>query len=261
MTRRRIRLNPAYALFRPFLDNLPGFFDRQGTPLHEGRNTVKAFRLADGTPVVVKRYRVPHLVPRLAYTLGRRSKARRAHEFALRLPYLGIDTPAPIGCIEERAWWGLFGLSYFVCLQDKRPSLWDLYNPALPRRDELIEAFAAFLVHAHLHGFLHGDLNLSNILYDTDEDARFRFAVIDTNRSHFSRHPGHHRCLRNLVRVSHDRALLGHIVRAYARLRHWPPEECERYVMAKLTRFERRDAAKHRLTGKHTTTPAPSTTA
>lgn len=249
MTRWRRHINPSYALFSPFMDNLPGFFAEKGTLLHEGRNTVKAFRLADGTPVVVKRYRVPHFLPRLGYSLGRRSKARRAFEFALRLPYLGIDTPTPVGYIEGRCG-GIFGLSFFVCLHDGRPSLWDLYREDLPERDALVEGFAQWLVHAHVRGFLHGDLNLSNILYDRDDEGRLRFAVIDTNRSRFARHPGRRRCLRNMVRISHDRTLLEDIVRAYARLRQWDAERCTRFVMEKLTHFEQRHAMKRRLDGK-----------
>lgn len=250
MTRRRFQLHPAYTSLRPFLHALPEHFLTRGTVLTAERNVVKAFDLPEGLHIVVKRYRVPHLVPRLAYSLGRRSKARRAYEFALRLPALGIDTPAPVGYIEERNGWGLFSLSYFACLSDARPSLWDLYQPDLPRRSELIEAFAEFLVNAHHKGFLHGDLNLSNILYDTDEQGHFRFAVIDTNRSRFVPQPGRRRCLRNLVRISHDRALLSGIVRAYARLRQWDAEACEQFVMTRLTHFERRDNAKHRLTGR-----------
>ena len=256
MTRRTLRLLPGYQCFKPFFDNIPAWFDQKGEELHRGRNTVKLIRLADGTPVVVKRYCVPNLVPRLCYTFGRRSKARRAYEFAARLNDLGIDTPAPVACIEERNW-GLFGLSYFVSLLDQRPSLEVLYDDLFLAHEELAEAFARFLVLMHSKGFLHGDLNLSNILYEQVElpqspgeaspGCSFRFAVIDTNRSRFCRKPSRKRCLRNLVRITHKRSLMREIVGHYARLRGWHQEKCINWVMERLIHFEQRNKAKHAL--------------
>ena len=256
MTRRTLRLLPGYQCFKPFFDNIPSWFDQKGEELHRGRNTVKLIRLADGTPVVVKRYCVPNLVPRLCYTFGRRSKARRAYEFAARLNDLGIDTPAPVACIEERNW-GLFGLSYFVSLLDQRPSLEVLYDDLFLAHDELAAAFARFLVLMHSKGFLHGDLNLSNILYEQVElpqspgeaspGCSFRFAVIDTNRSRFCRKPSRKRCLRNLVRITHKRSLMREIVGHYARLRGWHQEKCINWVMERLIHFEQRNKAKHAL--------------
>ena len=256
MTRRKLRLQNGYQNFRPFYDNIPSWFDQKGEELHKGRNTVKLIRLADGTPVVVKRYGVPNFVPRLCYTFGRRSKARRAYEFASRLHDLGIDTPAPVACIEERDW-GFFGLSYFVSRHDQRPSLEVLYDDLFLAHDDLAEAFASFLVRMHSKGFLHGDLNLSNILYEQVEDDQqpetaaqhctFRFAVIDINRSRFCRQPSRKRCLRNLVRITHKRPLMREIVGHYARLRGWHQEKCINWVMDRLTHFEQRNKAKHAL--------------
>lgn len=247
MTQCKLRVQPGYQLFRPFFENIPQWFDEKGTVLHSKRNVVKALRLADGTPVVVKRYCVPHLVPRLCYTFGRRSKARRAYEFALRLHDMGIDTPPPVACLEERNY-GLFGLSYFVCRRDDRPSLNVLYSLDGSERETLIEALANFLISLHGKGFLHGDLNLSNILYERKADGAFHFCVIDTNRSRFCRRqPSRKTCLRNLVRVTHNRPLMELIVGCYARLRGWDEQKCVQWVSLRLTHFEQRKKAKHAL--------------
>lgn len=246
MTRYSLRVQPGYRRFKPFFENMPQWFDGKGTVLHAKRNVVKAVRLADGTPVVVKRYCVPHLVPRLCYTFGRRSKARRAYDFALRLHDLGVDTPAPVACLEERTC-GLFGLSYFVCRRDDRPSLNVLYTLEGSERETLIDAFADFLVCLHGKGFLHGDPNLSNILYEQRPDGTVRFSVIDINRSRFCRQPSRKTCLRNLVRVTHNRELMGAIVGSYARRRGWDEQESVQWVALRLTHFEQRKRAKHAL--------------
>lgn len=239
----KIIVNPRYESCRSFVEQLPDVFDRQGQMLHCGRNRVKRFRLADGTECVAKRYKRPHWLQRLVYRWFRPSKAERAYRFALRLANIGIATPAPLAYLEEKGVW-LFGDSYFVSACCSDAPLYPVLVQA-PRFDvELARRLAAFLVEMHEKGFLHGDLNLTNILYRVLPDGQTQFTVIDTNRSHFVEHPSRKACLHNLVRLTHRPELMEFVVREYARLRHWEAEPAWQTVKAGLQALERKEAWK-----------------
>lgn len=239
-------VNPSYGEARSFAEHLPELFARRGRTLHSGRNCVKLFTAADGAAGewVAKRYRRPHLLQRFVYRWLRPSKAARAYRFALRLAELGIATPAPVAYLEQRGLL-LFGDSYFVSLRCTDPPLYPRLVEAPVFDRELARLLAAFLVEMHEKGFLHGDLNLTNILYHSLPDGQVRFTVIDTNRSHFLAQPSPEACLHNLVRLTHRHELMAYVVREYARLRRWEPDDCWRRVKADLQRFERKEARKN----------------
>lgn len=242
----KVVLNPRYAGLRAFVEHLPQQFDH-GVTLHAGRNSVKLFiggETGDADGFVVKRYRRPHLLQRLAYRWLRPSKAERAYRFAFRLAELGIDTPEAVAYAEERG--GLFfGLSYFVSRRCTDPSLYSVLVEAPVFSCDLAARLAAFLVETHEKGFLHGDLNLTNILYHPLPDGGVHFTVIDTNRSHFIDRPSQEVCLHNLVRLTHRHELMEFVVREYARLRGWSPDACWCRVRVLLLAFERKEARKN----------------
>lgn len=214
--------------------------------LHDGRNRVKLFTDKDDTGYVVKRYRRPHLLQRFIYRWFRPSKAERAYRFAFRLAALGIATPEAVAYSEERGAL-LFGYSYFMSARCTDPSL---YAPLVeaPEFDRTLAVrLAAFLVEMHEKGFLHGDLNLTNILYRTLPGGQVRFTVIDTNRSHFKKAPSQTDCLQNLVRLTHRHELMEFVVREYARLRGWEAGAVWHEVQGRLRRFERKEARKKKL--------------
>ncbi len=243
----KLTIHPDYAAHRTFFDGLPARFLTEGKTLHDGRNHVKLLSLPDGTPCVVKRYRIPHLLQRIVYRWFRPSKAARAYRFALLLPALGIDTPAPMAYLEECKG-PLFGFSYFVSARCTHPSLYPELVQAPEFSRPLALKLAAFLVEMHERGFLHGDLNLTNILYHTSPaDGEVHFTVIDINRSHFIPTPTPNQCLHNLVRLTHRHELMEFVVREYARLREWDADSCWAQVQADLLRFERKEARKETL--------------
>ncbi len=64
------------------------------------RNTVRKIELTGGRIFVLKQYKRPTRLNQFAYTLFRKSKARRAYEYALRLQQLGFETAAPVAYLE-----------------------------------------------------------------------------------------------------------------------------------------------------------------
>lgn len=244
MSNYKFIVNPEYKPYASFVESLPRRFDAEGETVYEGRNVVKIF-VEKGQKLVVKRYKRPMLHQRIDYTFIRKSKARRAYDFGLRFIECGIDTPEPVACIEEHKF-GLFRTGYFVSTYCGDPDLRILREEP---KDDLIEAFAHLVVAMHEKGVLHGDLNLSNILYREDkaEFCGYHFTVIDTNRSRFVGEPTKHQCLRNMMRISHERLLNKQIIGRYAELRGWDKDECVASVERMLGAFEKRRSLKRKI--------------
>lgn len=241
----KIEVNSGYGMFGDFVRSLPQAFHDGGTTLYVGRNIVKSFTV-DGTELIVKLFRRPNFIQRIAYTFFKKSKAERAYLFASILRQRGISTPREVAFLETRQGL-LLGESFFVSAPCHLPAL-----STLLRRTDFDRGcagqLAAFIVTLHGSSVLHGDLNLTNILYKVDPEGNYLFTLIDTNRSRFTR-PSRRQCLENLMRLTHDRPLMDCVVRRYAALRGWDPDRCAGDMMHMLDRFERRREVKKKIKG------------
>ena len=181
------------------------------------RNVVQKI-IENGETLVVKRYKRPTLFNMLAYTLFRKSKARRAYEFALKLQAMGIETPDPVAYIEIKKN-GWFHTGYFISKYiDYLPlSIIDTYPEE--KRREILEAFARFTVSLHMLGVMHGDYSTSNILFVKRTDG-YHFALIDINRMRFKRMTRRN-CIHNFRRLGLNLNSQLDAICQYARLRHW----------------------------------------
>lgn len=242
----KLKISDEYGQYRDFAASLPETFTKTGRTLYAGRNIVKEMDAGVQT-LIVKKYHRPNIAQRVAYSFFKRSKAERAFDFAIRMRGLGIDTPHEVACVETRQH-GMLDDSYFVSLPCMLPSLSSL----LRRTDfdkRVADELAAFVVRLHELGVMHGDLNLTNILYEQDGTGRTHFTLIDTNRSKFGKNLTRRQCVDNIMRLSHDRPLLDYIVRRYASIRKWDEGETSEKVMHTLERFEHRRAFKRKIKG------------
>lgn len=244
----KLQINPKYACLEPFLRSLPEVFDdpRQGTVLHAGRNTIKAF-VWDGVRIVAKRYGGITLLNRFVYGTLRQSKAQRAYAHAERLRRLGVETPEEVGTIEIRRR-GLLCDSYFVSLESDGLPFSDLVarfpdEKVLP----VVDSFARFLCRLHEKGVLHRDLNVTNVLYRCLPDGDCAFSLIDTNRMTFRRRLSPRACTINLRRLSCKVEAYLYIVHCYAEGAHADPGRS--MLQSVLTRllFERKQQFKQNL--------------
>jgi tRNA A-37 threonylcarbamoyl transferase component Bud32 len=243
MSNLKIIVHHDYKHLTPAIERIPDTFATEGKTLYSGRNLVKQFLLGQ-EEVVVKRYKRPNFIQKIAYTFLKKGKAERAYLFAGKLRERGIETPHEIAYIEEKHH-GMLRDSYFVSTVTHNAELFDLLLKSDTYDANVIPSLASFLVLVHEKGVMHGDLNLSNILYRKDETGRYVFCLIDTNRSKFIDAPSKEICLENLKRLTHRRDILRKILIAYAECRGWNAEECVRIVEKKLEAFERRRALKH----------------
>lgn len=239
----KVVIHPDYVHLTSFIKQLPQQFEQEGEVLYEGRNMVKRYRV-NNEYLVVKRYKRPNIFQRIAYTFFKKSKTHRAYLFGGMLRKRGFDTPHEVAYIEKKNG-GLFSDGYFISLCCEYPSLATLLRKPkfeLQPANEL----AAFIVELHTQGVLHGDLNLTNILYQIDSTGHYRFTLIDTNRSLF-KVPTRKECMDNLKRITHNKALLRYIAMQYATLRGWNPKECALEVCHFLLLFEQKRRRKRRL--------------
>ncbi|GAB6011759.1 lipopolysaccharide kinase InaA family protein [Viscerimonas tarda] len=220
-----------------FVKNLSKAFAGRGTVLYAKRNVIKRF-VVDETDevlrgVVVKRFKYPNFIQRVAYSFFRSNKAKRAFGNAMELRNRGIDTPREIACIEQ---WvnGLFGFGYYLSASDDAPPIREkLIEPEEFDRT-MAEDFAAFAAQLHEKGILHHDLNSTNVLYHFDGE-HYRFLVIDINRMDFfpaGVQPSPHECFDNLTRFTGRMDLFEYVLRCYAAKRGWDIEKTTQEAIA-----------------------------
>lgn len=249
MSKIRIIVHKDYERLTNDIERIPGMFAAEGETIYSGRNQVKRF-LFGHDEVVVKRYKHPNFIQKIAYTFFKKGKAERAYLFAAALRERGIETPHEIAYIEEKHH-GLLRDSYFVSTVTHYAELFDLLLKSNSYDANIITELASFLVYVHKKGVLHGDLNLSNILYRKEEKTgKYKFCLIDTNRSKFVDSPTKEMCLENLKRLTHRRDMLQKLIYAYAECRGWDAEECMQRVTKKMEAFERKRALKRRIKRK-----------
>jgi len=208
-----IVINPKYSSLRPFIEKIPNKFDTDGEMVYEARNQLKKFS-ANEYEVIVKRYKKPHYINRIAYTFLRPSKAKRAYEYALKLLELSVNTSAPVAYIEQKSC-GLLNYGYFISIYEKDFSdIRDLMTGKL-NDDVLLQQLSTYIAYFHNKGVLHLDMSPGNILYKKIE-SNYQFTLIDINRMQFMPTISKIRRFKSFKRLSENKAVLTSIAKAYA---------------------------------------------
>lgn len=250
----KITINPKYKSLENELKALPSRFESEGETLYDQRNTIKRFVVKDNKgaqyTLIVKRFGPMKPLQKLCYSTLFSSKAERAYKYAFRFLEQGIDTPEPIAYIEIKEGM-LLSRCYVITTECSSSDCRFLRNDYKSTKSgDFIKHLAAFLARMHETGIMHGDLNLSNIIYKVENDSIPSFTVIDINRTKFYASPSRNKCLKCLMRLTHDRDLLDLIVGDYAEIRGWNKQECCAIAQNFLLSFERRKRFLHRLTGR-----------
>jgi len=209
----KIVINPAYSILSSFISNIPTLFEQEGELVFKARNQLKSYSV-EGFDVIVKRYKKPHLINRIAYTFFRPSKAKRAYEYALRLSELNINTPAPIAYIEQNSC-GLINYGYFISVYEKDYS--DIRNlmTGAQTDDDLLQELSTYIANFHNKGVLHFDMSPGNILYKKDEN-NYRFTLIDINRMQFLPSISKIKRFKSFHSLSDNKAVLSKVAKLYA---------------------------------------------
>ena len=167
--------------FKAFLLDIKSYFTNSNNSIHKARNELKVLSY-DGIDLVVKSFKVPNIINKIAYTYLRDSKAKKSYEYSLKI---GEFTPEPIGYIEFFDG-GLLSESYFVSekfdydFTIREPLLFDGFED----KRGILKAFARFTYALHENNIFHNDYSPGNILIKKEENE-YIFKIVDINRMKF----------------------------------------------------------------------------
>lgn len=177
----KYKINPKYESLAPEIRRIPQGDYTAARVFRNERNTVELVE-AQGEQLVVKRYKRPSWVNRVAYSFLRRSKAHRAYDNAFLLRSKGIDTAEPIAYIERRKY-GLMHTAWYISrylpLPDAQQTLDSL--PAKEQKREFGRALMRFVHDLFGKDIIYKDCNPGNFLISRDGDE-WHFALVDINR-------------------------------------------------------------------------------
>ncbi len=241
-----VKLNPNYPHLLPLIENLDEHFQKSSTILYDARNQIRVVSF-EGEDYVVKAFKVPNLINRIAYRYFRPSKAKRSYEYSLKI---GKELcPEPVAYIEEYNV-TLLAKSYYI----SRFYNYDytiqvlLYDDDFKERKQILEAFADFTFHLHEKGILHRDYSHGNILVKK-LGAEYQFKVIDVNRMQFKELDIEER-MNNFSRLNPNDKGLKIITEKYASHVRQSAEELYNKAIQYRDEYARQRAMKNKLRGK-----------
>lgn len=231
----KIVINPTYESLRTWIERLPQIFDKQGELIYDARNQIRVLTADNGQKICVKRFHAPRFLNKYIYRFLRDSKAKRAYENGLYLLAHQINTPDPVGYIEQYNGGGL-GVSFLITLPSTLKRLHREFTlDYKPELDETIAPLARFTAHMHDEGILHLDFSPGNILWDKI-DGVYRFEIIDNNRIVFG-HVSMKEGCRSIRRLCARSSFFDTFADEYAQARHLDAEQCRYWIHYYRDRF------------------------
>jgi tRNA A-37 threonylcarbamoyl transferase component Bud32 len=171
---------PDFLLPEP--DRLFGAGETIQTPWHSAATDKVVVNLGN-RDVFFKRYNCLGLGYRLK-NMFRPSRALKSWRAGWKFLELGVPTPKPLACLEERLF-RLLGRSYILFEQiDNATSLLDAWADfdGEQRRD-LLQSLGSEIGRMHRLGLIHGDLNWRNIMVQrTPSGPKFYFVDLDGSK-------------------------------------------------------------------------------
>ena len=212
-----------YLHLSEFIRNLPDEFNSSGEVLYKVRNEVRLIEI-EGVKVVVKRFKVPHFVNRIAYTFFRKSKARRSYEHSELLIQNGFGTASPIAYFEYLRN-GLIADSYYVSIFAPLDRNFNEFRgQGIEGRSRVLLDFAQFTAKMHEDGIRHLDYGGGNILF-RESEKETEFCLLDVNRMRIGKV-----CLKagveNFKLLYMYEESFQFLIREYARIRGFNEEIC-----------------------------------
>ncbi len=238
-------INPQYKhLEAQLIDIVNGNY----TPAHvfcNKRNVVEKVMI-DGKPYVVKRFKRPSFINRVAY-LVRKSKAHRAYEYASLLLENGVSTPAPVAYFETYKG-GLYDKACFISEYTPHKLLETVYTDDIPaeKRDKILLAFLDFLSGLYAKGIVPMDLNAGNVFYD-EKAGELEFSLIDINRMKFGVAASQSDYIRSIEQCFYPMPQLYNFVMLYCEKYDVAPFELMHKVLALRVKRRARNRFKRKM--------------
>ena len=227
------------------IEEVRNYFANSTDKIYEGRNNLKVIEYLE-SHIVVKSFKIPHFINKIAYTFLRDSKAKKSYKNSLKIVEF---TPEPIGYIEHFKF-GLIYDSYYLCKQYdydftiREPLVDENYK----NKERIFEAFASFTFALHNYNIEHLDYSPGNILIKKTETG-YEFKIIDVNRMRFKRLSSVAR-LENFAKLWAKNEDLKMIVESYAKLIEMNKDEAIFIALKASQKHKNKKNLKKRLKGK-----------
>ena len=234
------------AHYLSFLEQIRSKFEETAYGAYKGRNAIKVLSFL-GQDIVVKSFRIPHMINKFAYTFLRDSKAKKSYDNSLKI----IDfVPEPLAYAEFFRF-GLLYDSYFLC----KDFHYDftirevLLDYTFPDRENILNNFATFTYALHEKGIEHLDYSPGNILIKKDKDT-YIIKIIDVNRMNFGQLSKEKR-LKNFAKLwASDEDIMA-IATFYAQKMQIDEKEALKIAVGASQKHKERKNFKKRLKGNH----------
>lgn len=201
------------AKYRVLVEDATTYFSQATQTIYDGRNSLKITRY-NNENLVIKSFKIPHIINRIAYTFFRDSKAKKSYTHAIKIDDF---TPKPIGYVEYFRL-GLLAESYYIC--EKYEYDFTIREPLTQKnfkdKEAIFDAFATFSFSLHSYNIEHLDYSPGNILIKKSNDG-YDFKIIDINRMRFKRLTVEER-LENFAKLWAKNEDLALIIESYAKL-------------------------------------------
>ncbi len=242
-------LNEKYSHFQETLFNIKTIFQNSNESIHKARNELKIIEL-HSVECVVKAFKVPHFINRIAYTFFRDGKAKKSYNNAIKLQKLQVNTPEPIGIIEFFKH-GLLHESYFISRYEPYDfTIREVFHHKVDNVEEILKQFAKFTYEIHQKGVWHVDYSLGNILISKQKDGSYKFSLVDINRMEF-KEIAPEEGLKNFnkfwAKFDDDLPL---IAKEYAKLANFDEESAVKIILDEAKKLEDMVNMKRKLKGR-----------
>ena len=241
----KLQLNDKYKNFEQNLIDIQKIFQDSNESIHKARNELKIIEI-NSMKCVVKAFKVPHMLNRIAYTYFRDGKAKKSFNNAMELINREVNTPEPIGIIEFFNS-GLLEKSYFISLYEPYDfTIREVFHHKVDDVETILKEFTAFTYKLHKKGVWHVDYSLGNILISKKE-SDYHFSLVDINRMQFKEVPPKEG-LKNFNKFwAKDKNDLKTIAKEYARLADINEENAIQTVLKEASQLENRVNLKRKL--------------
>ena len=243
-------INPKYIYVNDLVENIEDYFQGSTRILYDQRNEIRVVSF-EGQDFVVKAFKIPNLINRIAYRYFRASKAKRSYLYSLKIG--GELTPEPVAYIENNKNL-LLSKSYYISLYyNYDHTIREVLTcKTLDERESILKAFADFTYQLHEEEILHHDYSHGNILIKRESvgnTTNYEFKIVDINRMEF-RPLSLEMRLANFARINADDEDMQTIITSYAKCM-----KLDSYKLFEQAQFYRDDfyqkrAFRNRLRGK-----------
>lgn len=177
----KFKVNKDFKCLEDCVKKIKQIFNENKNIIHKARNEIKIVPY-ENKDLVVKSFKIPHLLNRIAYSFFRDSKAKRSYEYSLKIESF---VPKPVAYIEFYDCF-LIKDSYFVSehFNYDFTAKTLFFEENIKDKNNILKEFAIFTYTLHENGIYHLDYSPGNILIK-ENNGQYIFKIVDINRMQF----------------------------------------------------------------------------